>query len=91
MTTMLPGDAMGRQRAVTGRKAMSGQDRATGQSGKPVSGRPALFVTMLALAALGVLVLLVVGPVLPMPLAVLGAAALMGVVGLAWWVAGPRL
>ncbi|MEV0866501.1 hypothetical protein AB0I24_00975 [Brachybacterium paraconglomeratum] len=88
MTTMLPEDAMGRQRAVTGRKAMSGQDRASGQGGKPVSGRPALFVTMLALAALGVLV---VGPVLPMPVAVLGAAALMGVVGLAWWVAGPRL
>ncbi|MGP5414691.1 hypothetical protein [Brachybacterium paraconglomeratum] len=85
MTTMLPEDAMARHGAATGRNA------ATGTGGKPASGRPAVFVTMLALAALGVLVLLVVGPVLPMPLAVLGAAALMGVVGLAWWVAGPRL
>lgn len=85
MTTMLPEDAMARHGAATGRGS------ATGTGGKPASGRPAVFVTMLALAALGVLVLLVVGPVLPMPLAVLGAAALMGVVGLAWWVAGPRL
>ena len=91
MTTMLPEDAMGRQRAVTGRKAVSGQDSAAGRGGKPVSGRPARFVTRLAPAAPGGLVRLVVGPVLPMPLAVLGAAALMGVVGLAWWVAGPRL
>jgi len=91
MTTMLPEDAIARHGAATGRNAATGRGSATGQGGKPVSGRPALFVTMLALAALGVLVLLVVGPVLPMPLAVLGAAALMGVVGLAWWVAGPRL
>ena len=89
MTTMLPEDAMARHGAATGRNTATGRGSATG--GKPASGRPALFVTMLALAALGVLVLLVVGPVLPMPLAVLGAAALMGVVGLAWWVAGPRL
>jgi hypothetical protein len=43
------------------------------------------------LAAAGVLALLVVGPALPIPLAVLMAAGLMGVVALAWIVAGPRL
>jgi hypothetical protein len=50
-----------------------------------------LFVTMLVLAALGVLGLLVAGPAMPVPFAVLSAAALMGVVALAWGVAGPRL
>ncbi len=79
MTTMHPHDAMHRR----GTSARTGA--------KPARGRPALFVTMLALAALGVLVLLVVGPALPIPAAVLTAAVLMGVVALAWLVAGPRL
>lgn len=91
MTTMLPEDAMRRQRAMTTQDSATGRGASTGQGGKPASGRPVLFVTMLALAALGVLMLLVAGPALPIPLAVLSAAALMSVVGLAWWVAGPRL
>jgi hypothetical protein len=62
-----------------------------GTRGKPAAGRPALFATMLVLAAAGVLALLVVGPALPIPLAVHMAAGLMGVVALAWIVAGPRL
>jgi len=79
MTTMPPQDAMPARSA----RRTSG--------GKPAAGRPVLFVTMLVLAALGVLGLLVAGPALPVPFAVLTAAALMGVVALAWGVAGPRL
>jgi len=86
MITMHPGDAMSRQGSVPGRVTATRPGPK-----KPATGRPALFVTMLALAALGVLTLLVVGPALPIPLAVLTAAALMGVVALAWLVAGPRL
>ncbi|GAA1484426.1 hypothetical protein [Brachybacterium fresconis] len=58
---------------------------------KPSVGRPALFVVLLAIASLGVLGLLVVGPSITLPVAVAVAAGLLGLVGVAWAVAGPRL
>lgn len=58
---------------------------------KPAVGRPVLFALMLIVAALGMLVLLVAGPNLALPLAVGCAASLMGLVAIAWAVAGPRL
>lgn len=61
------------------------------RGGKPAVGRPALFVVLLALASAGVLALLVTGPSLALPLAIASACALMGLVGFAWAVAGPRL
>lgn len=61
------------------------------RSPKPAMGRPLLFAVMLVLAAAGMLALLVLGPGMPLLTAVGSAAALMGVVVLAWVVAGPRL
>lgn len=58
---------------------------------KPSVGRPALFVVLLAIAALGVLGLLVAGPSITLPVAVAAAAGLLSLVGIAWAVAGPRL
>lgn len=58
---------------------------------KPAGGRPVLFSLLLAVAALGMLVLLVTGPSIALPLAVGGAVALMGMVVLTWVIAGPRL
>jgi len=58
---------------------------------KPAIGRPLLFVLLLTVAALGVLILLVLGPSLHLELAVLSAAGLLGMVVTAWAVAGPRL
>lgn len=60
-------------------------------AGKPVQGRPALFVALLALAALGVLMLLIAGPSFPLPIALLAALGAGTLVVLAWVVAGPRL
>ncbi|MGP9842762.1 hypothetical protein [Brachybacterium sp. 107] len=54
---------------------------------KPSAGRPALFVLLLSIAAVGVLGLLIAGPTLALPLSV----ALICLVSLAWAVAGPRL
>ena len=59
--------------------------------GKPAVGRPVLFVVLLAVAALGVMGLLVAGPSITLPLAIASAAALMVLVAFAWAVAGPRL
>lgn len=61
------------------------------RSGKPAVGRPTLFVVLLAIAAVGVLALLVTGPSITLPLAIASAGGLMGLVGFAWAVAGPRL
>lgn len=58
---------------------------------KPAAGRPVLFSLMLAVAALGVLTLLVAGPSLGLPLAIGSAAALITLVALTWVIAGPRL
>lgn len=58
---------------------------------EPAVGRPVLFALMLGLAALGVLALLLAGPSIPMPSSVASAAGLMGLVALAWAVAGPRI
>ncbi|MGP9537770.1 hypothetical protein ACT3SP_07150 [Brachybacterium sp. AOP43-C2-M15] len=58
---------------------------------KPGAGRPLLFALLLVAAALGMLALLVVGPSMALPLAIAAAGALMGLVGVAWVVAGPRL
>lgn len=58
---------------------------------KPAVGRPVLFSLLLAVAALGVLILLVAGPSITLELAVGGAAALICLVVLTWVVAGPRL
>ncbi|HEX7350644.1 hypothetical protein [Brachybacterium sp.] len=58
---------------------------------KPAMGRPMLFSLLLAVAALGVLILLVTGPSLALPLAIGSAAALIVLVVTAWIVAGPRL
>lgn len=66
----------------------------TGQSRfatKPAMGRPLLFALLLALAAAGMLLLLVAGPSLALPLAIGSATALMMLVATAWVVAGPRL
>ena len=60
-------------------------------SAKPPAGRPVLFSLLLALAALGVLALLVTGPSLGIPLAIGSAAALICLVTITWIVAGPRL
>ncbi|WP_114855290.1 hypothetical protein [Brachybacterium sp. YJGR34] len=64
-------------------------DRVT--SGRPAGGRPVLFTVLLAVAALGVLALLVAGPALAPSLAVVSAAGLISLMGIAWAVAGPRL
>ncbi|WP_193104152.1 hypothetical protein [Brachybacterium sp. FME24] len=61
------------------------------REGKPAVGRPVLFVVLLAIAAIGVLGLLVAGPSIAVPLALVTAAGLMGLVAFAWAVAGPRL
>lgn len=58
---------------------------------KPSAGRPALFVLLLSIAAVGVLGLLIAGPTLALPLSVASAVALICLVSLAWAVAGPRL
>lgn len=58
---------------------------------KPAVGRPVLFALMLVAAALGMLALLVAGPGLALPVAIAAAAGLMGLVAIAWAVAGPRL
>ncbi|MDN5822281.1 MAG: hypothetical protein L0H74_04425 [Brachybacterium sp.] len=58
---------------------------------KPATGRPVLFSLLLAIAALGMLILLVAGPSIGLPLAISCAAALIVLVALAWIVAGPRL
>ncbi|GAA1488615.1 hypothetical protein [Brachybacterium sacelli] len=58
---------------------------------KPSVGRPVLFVVLLAIAALGVLGLLVAGPSITLPVAVAAAGGLLSLVGIAWAVAGPRL
>ena len=63
----------------------------TARSRKPLGGRPVLFAAMLLVATLGVLVLLVVGPTAPLPVALVAAAGLVALVALAWVVAGPRL
>ncbi len=60
-------------------------------SAKPAAGRPVLFSLLLALAAVGVLALLVIGPSLGLPLAIGGAAALISLVAVTWVLAGPRL
>ena len=58
---------------------------------KPSAGRPALFVLLLSIAAVGVLGLVIGAPTLALPLSVASAIALMCLVSLAWAVAGPRL
>lgn len=58
---------------------------------KPAMGRPLLFALLLAVAAAGMLFLLVAGPSIALPLAIGSATALMMLVGVAWMVAGPRL
>ena len=58
---------------------------------KPAVGRPTLFAVLLAVAALGTLLLLVTGPSIGLPFAIGGAAALITLVVLAWVIAGPRL
>ncbi|MGO1228447.1 MAG: hypothetical protein ACTMII_05465 [Brachybacterium sp.] len=58
---------------------------------KPAMGRPLLFALLLAVAAAGMLLLLVTGPSIALPFAVGAATALMMLVGVAWVVAGPRL
>lgn len=63
----------------------------TGRGGKPALGRPLLFAILLALAAIATLLLLVAGPSLALPLAVVSAFGVMSVVVTAWAVAGPRL
>ena len=50
-----------------------------------------LFALMLVAAALGMLALLVAGPGLALPVGIAAAAGLMGLVAVAWAVAGPRL
>lgn len=59
--------------------------------GKPAVGRPMLFSILLAVAALGTLLLLVTGPSIGLPLAIGSAAALIVLVVLTWVIAGPRL
>src|SRR5699024_7765735 len=61
------------------------------RSAKPAAGRPVLFSLLLAVAAVGVLTLLVTGPSLGLPLAIGSAAALIALVALTWILAGPRL
>ncbi|MDN5600184.1 MAG: hypothetical protein ACTHV2_00925 [Brachybacterium sp.] len=58
---------------------------------KPAVGRPMLFSVLLAVAALGTLLLLVAGPSIGLPLAIGSAAALIILVVLTWVIAGPRL
>lgn len=58
---------------------------------KPNAGRPALFVLLLSIAAVGVLGLLIAGPTIALSLSVASALALICLVSLAWAVAGPRL
>src|SRR5699024_8231059 len=59
------------------------------RSAKPAAGRPVLFSLLLAVAAVGVLTLLVTGPSLALPLAIGSAAALIALVALTWIPAGP--
>lgn len=61
------------------------------RSAKPAAGRPVLFSLLLAVAAVGVLTLLVTGPSLGLPLAIGSAVALIALVALTWILAGPRL
>ena len=58
---------------------------------KPAVGRPVLFSLLLAVAAVGMLILLVAGPSITLELAIGSAAALISLVVLTWIVAGPRL
>ncbi len=59
--------------------------------GKPAVGHPVLFALLLAIASVGMLLLLVAGPSLALPVAIGSAAALIVLVVLTWVVAGPRL
>lgn len=58
---------------------------------KPAMGHPMVFALLLAVAAAGVLLLLVAGPSIALPLAIGCASALIALVVLTWVVAGPRL
>lgn len=62
-------------------------DRRTDQG---TTGQPVLFGAMLAVAALTVLALLVIGPSLPLVATVGMAAGALVLVLAAWLVAGPR-
>lgn len=58
---------------------------------KPAEGRPLVFALLLILATAVVLVLLILGPTLALPLSAALAVVAVGLVIVAWVVAGPRL
>jgi hypothetical protein len=53
-------------------------------------GRPSLFIGLLAIAVMAVFAVLLIGPDLPLLVAVGVCVGALGVVALAWVVAGPR-
>jgi membrane associated rhomboid family serine protease len=53
-------------------------------------GRPSVFLALLAIAVVAVFAVLVIGPDLPLAVSIGVCGGALGLLGLAWAVAGPR-